>query len=481
MSSTLLLAIVLGYFALLFVIALITKGKSTGNENFFVGGRKSPWMVVAFGMIGASLSGVTFVSVPGWTMKTGMTYMQTVLGFAAGYIFIAKILLPLYYRLQLTSIYSYFKRRLGIYSYKSAASFFILSKTIGAAARLYIVTYILQVYILDHLGIPYVVTAAVTLILIWAYTFQGGIKTIVWTDTLQTFCMFGTLILIIVSVVQHLDLSPGQLVATITESPYSHVFDWDWQSPRFFWKQFLSGIFITIAMSGLDQDMMQKNLSCRSLKEAQKNMYWYGGAFIPANMLFLVLGILLITLSNSQGILLPTKGDELLPSFAATGALGQTTVIFFILGIIAAAFSSADSALTALTTSFCIDILGIEQNDMAKAKKTRMMVHVAITLFFILIMLLFNTLNISSIIDSIYTIASYTYGPLIGLFAFGLFTKLATIDKAVPFICILSPLLCFAFEKTITTFTNYKFGYELILINGFITFAGLWLLSKKTV
>ena len=472
--------IVLGYFAVLLLVARITKGKSSDNENFFLGGRKSPWMVVAFGMIGASLSGVTFVSVPGWTMSIDMTYMQTVIGFFFGYIFIARVLLPLYYRLQLTSIYSFIKGRLGIRSYKSAASFFILSKIIGAAARLYIVTTILQKFVFDYWNIPYVVTAAVILGLIWAYTFQGGIKTIVWTDMLQTFCMLGALVMIMVCIAQHMHLSPSGMVNTVAESPHFRIFDWDWHSPQFFWKQFISGIFITIAMSGLDQDMMQKNLSCRSLKEAKKNMYWYGSAFIPVNFLFLSLGVLLVALAQSKGIALPERGDDLLPMFAATGYLGDATLIFFTLGIIAAAFSSADSALTALTTSFCIDILGIEQKEVAEAKKTRMAVHLGITGCFIIIMLLFNVLNISSIINSIYQIASYTYGPLIGLFAFGLFTKRATLDKAVPFICIVSPLLCFAVEKTVTTFTDYKFGYELILANGFITFAGLWLFSKKS-
>ena len=480
MNTYLLSAIVLGYFALLLLIARITKGKTSENENFFLGGRKSPWMVVAFGMIGASLSGVTFVSVPGWAKSIDMTYMQTVVGFFFGYLFIAKILLPLYYRLRLTSIYSFFKGRLGIYSYKSAASFFILSKIMGAAARLFIVTYILQTYIFSHWNIPYVVTATVTLLLIWTYTFQGGIKTIVWTDTLQTFCMLGALVMIIVCIGQYMNLSPKGLVSTVADSPHFRFFEWNWQSPQFFWKQFISGIFITIAMSGLDQDMMQKNLSCRSLKEAQKNMYWYGSAFIPVNFLFLSLGILLVALAHSKGIALPEKGDELLPMFAATGYLGNATLIFFTVGIIAAAFSSADSALTALTTTFCIDILGIEHKDMANAKKTRMIVHFGITVFFIVIMLVFNALKINSIIDSIYRIASYTYGPLIGLFAFGMFTKRPTFDKAVPFICILSPLLCFALEKSVTTFTDYKFGYELLLANGFITFAGLWLFSKKS-
>ncbi|MDD6210881.1 MAG: sodium:solute symporter [Bacteroidales bacterium] len=479
MNSTLMASIVFGYFAILLLLARITRGKNNDNESFFLGGRCSPWVIVAFGMIGSSLSGVSFISVPGWVMSTKMTYLQTVLGFFAGYIVVAKVLLPLYYRLHLTSIYSFLKERLGIYSYKSAASFFILSKSIGAAARLYIVTVILQNYLLDGWNIPYIVTVAGILLLIWAYTCQGGIKTIIWTDTFQTFCMLGALVLIIFCVAKHMHLTSSGVISTITGSPYFKVFEWDWHSQQFFVKQFLSGIFITIAMTGLDQDMMQKNLSCRSLKEAQKNMYWYGGAFLPVNFLFLSLGILLISLAQYQGIPLPHKGDDLLPMFAASGVLGDATLIFFTFGITAAAFSSADSALTALTTTFCIDILGIEKKNMHQAKQTRMLVHLCITLCFIAIILIFKALNNRSIIDAIYLIASYTYGPLIGLFGFGLFTKRFVYDKVTPFICIASPLLCYALDKFIVVNSGYKLGYEIILINGLITFIGLQMFSRK--
>lgn len=471
--------IVFGYFAVLLIIARFTQNKTVGNDGFFLGQRNSPWFIVAFGMIGSSLSGVSFVSVPGWVKSVNMTYLQTALGFFVGYILIAKVLLPLYYRLHLISIYSFLKERLGIYSYKSAASFFILSKSIGAAARLFIVSVILQHYVFDAWGIPYIGTVSGLLLLIWAYTFQGGIKTIIWTDTLQTFAMLGALFMIIVCVARHMHLSASEVVTTICDSPYSQVFEWDWQSPQFFFKQFFSGIFITLAMTGLDQDMMQKNLSCRSLKDAQKNMYWYGSSFIPVNFLFLSLGILLISLAHYQGIPLPKKGDDLLPMFAASGLLGDATLIFFTVGIIAAAFSSADSALTALTTSFCIDLLGIEKQNIHKAKRTRLLVHFGITLCFIAIILIFKALNNRSIIDSIYLIASYTYGPLLGLFGFGLFSKRGVYDRATPFICIVSPLICYVLEYSLSTRFGYKIGYEMILVNGLLTFLGLQLFSKK--
>ena len=478
MTSSLMTFIVLGYFALLLIVARLTKGKEKGNEGFFLGGRQSPWIIVAIGMVGSSISGVSFISVPGWAMKTDMTYLQTALGFFLGYIIIAKVLLPLYYRLRLTSIYVYLKERFGVYSYKTAASYFLLSKSFGAAARLFVVTVVLQTYIFDSWGIPYLLSVIVILLLIWAYTWQGGIRTIIWTDTLQTFFMLGALVMTIVCVGKYMHLSPYGMVKTVTESPHFKIFDWNWQSPQFFWKQFLSGIFITIGMSGLDQDMMQKNLSCRSLRDAQKNMYWYGSAFIPFNFIFLVLGILLIAFAGSNNIALPEKGDELLPMFV-TGYLGNATLIFFTLGIIAAAFSSADSALTALTTSFCVDILGIEKQKASKAKKNRILVHWGVTLCFIAIILIFKSFNSSSIIDVIYKIASYTYGPLIGLFGFGLFTKRQIFDKAAPFICLLSPLLCYVLGYIVAHYSKYEFGYELILINGLITFAGLWIFSKK--
>ena len=479
MNNFLMAFIVFGYFVLLLLVAKLTQNRVANNDSFFLGKRNSPWFIVAFGMIGSSLSGVSFVSVPGWVISINMTYLQTAFGFLIGYVLIAKILLPIYYRLNLISIYSFLKDRLGFYSYKSGASFFILSKCIGAAARLYIVSVILQYYVFDAWCIPYVVTVSVFLLLIWGYTFQGGIKTIIWTDTLQTFAMIGALIMIIICIARHMHLSPSEVVSTIYNSPYSQVFEWDWQSPQFFFKQFLGGVFIALAMNGLDQDMMQKNLSCRSLKEAQKNMYWYGSFFIPVNFLFLSLGILLISLAHYQGIPLPSNGDDLLPMFAASGLLGNVTLVFFTIGIIAAAFSSADSALTALTTTFCIDILGIERQDVQKAKRTRLFVHFGITLCFIAIILIFKALNNRSIIDSIYLIASYTYGPLLGLFGFGLFSKRVVYDRVTPFICIVSPLMCYALEYIFSTWFGYIMGYEIILVNGLFTFLGLFLFSKK--
>ena len=477
MNGIYILLTIIVYFLLLMGVARLTN-RNADNDAFFRGNRKSPWYVVAFGMIGASLSGVTFVSVPGMVRGIDMTYMQTCMGFFVGYIIIAHVLLPLYYRLNLTTIYSYLNSRIGRYSYKTGASFFLLSKMIGAAARLYLVCLILQHYVFDDLHIPFAVSVIGIVVLIWLYTRKSGIKTIVWTDSFQTFCLLAALGLILYQVGRQMNLDATGMVQAITESDYSRIFVFDdWQSKQNFFKQFFSGIFITIVMTGLDQDMMQKNLSCRNLREAQKNMYSYGVSFVPVNLLFLSLGVLLLLLASQQGLTLPEAGDDILPFFAAEGRLGFATLVFFTIGIIAAAFSSADSALTALTTSFCIDILGIERTDDQHAEKKRKWSHFFISVVFIGFILLFKAANNDSIIDAIYTIASYTYGPLLGLFAFGLFTKWQPRDKFVPVVAILSPFVCYAIDRAVYESTGYQFGYEMLMFNGLLTFVGLSLLS----
>ncbi|MBQ8530960.1 MAG: sodium:solute symporter [Parabacteroides sp.] len=478
MNSYIILFIIAAYFGILLLIAWITGRKSSNNEAFFLGNRKSPWYIVSIGMVGASLSGVTFISVPGMVRSIDMTYMQTVLGFFVGYILIAKILLPLYYKLQLTTIYSYLRDRIGPHSYKTGASFFLLSKIVGAAARLYLVVLILQHYVFNTWNIPFFITVIISIFLVWLYTYRSGIKTIIWTDTLQTLCLIAMLVVIIWQVKDKMGLDFGNMIQTIHSSPHFRIFEFDdWNSPQHFVKQFFSGIFITIVMTGLDQDMMQKNLSCKSLKDAQKNMYAYGFAFTPVNFLFLSLGVLLLTLAYQQHIELPALNDDILPMFCTSGILGHSILIFFTIGIIAAAFSSADSALTALTTSFCIDILGIEKEKAEQAKRTRLAVHLLISALFALIILVFKAVNNRSVIDAIYMIASYTYGPLLGLFLFGLFTQKRPRDKYVPYICLLSPLICFTIDHLTKQYTGYVFGYEMLMLNGSITFFGLWLAS----
>lgn len=480
MNSYIILSIIAIYFGILLLIAWITGRKSTSNDAFFLGNRKSPWYIVSIGMIGTSLSGVTFVSVPGMVRSIDMTYMQTVFGFFFGYILIAKVLLPLYYKLKLTSIYSYLGDRIGKRSYKTGASFFLLSKIVGAAARLYLVVLILQHYVFSTWNIPFWVTVIISIFLVWLYTYRSGIKTIIWTDTLQALCLVAMLVVIIWKVKDAMDLDMGGMIQTLTENPHFRIFEFnDWHSTQHFVKQFFSGIFITIVMTGLDQDMMQKNLSCKSLKDAQKNMYTYGFAFTPVNFLFLALGVLLLSLTSQKNIELPALNDDILPMFCTSGILGHSILIFFTIGIIAAAFSSADSALTALTTSFCVDILGVEKEEANKAKRTRLMVHLLISALFAIIILIFKAVNSRSVIDAIYMIASYTYGPLLGLFVFGLFTKKQPRDKYVPYICILSPLICFATDYLVKQHTGYAFGYEMLMLNGAITFFGLWAASVK--
>ena len=464
---------ILAYFCILLVFSRFTSRRAT-NSTFYRADRRSPWYMVAFGMIGASISGITFVSVPGMAVKTDMTYLQMCFGFIFGYLIVAFVLLPVYYRLNLTTIYTYLQTRLGRRAYKTGSSFFLLSKLIGAAVRFYVVCIILQRFVLDQLGIPFLVTVVFMVGLIWLYTRKGGIKTLVWTDSFQTLCMFLALILIIFHVMTALHLNLNQAVTAIANDSHSRVFIWqDWTSKQNFWKMFLSGIFIVIVMTGLDQDMMQKNLTCKSLREAQKDMCSYGLAFVPANLLFLSLGILLMMLSHREGIAIPCATDDLLPMFAATGSLGSLVIVLFTIGIVAASFSSADSAMTALTTTWCVDIM--EKKDDEKLRKRT---HLSFALLFVVFILAFKALNSTSVIDAIYIICSYTYGPLLGLFVFGLFTRWQVKDRYVPYIAIISPVICFAIETITKQITGYEFGYELLMVNGLLTFVGLYLCRK---
>lgn len=466
----LILTTVLIYFAVLFGISRLTSRKAD-NETFYRANRKSPWYMVAFGMIGASVSGASFVSVPGMVMHMDMTYMQTCIGFILGYFAVAFILLPVYYRLNLTTIYSYLRGRLGPRSYKTGAAFFILSDLTAVAVKFYVVCIILQRFVLDAYGVPFAVTVPVLMFLIWLYTHKGGIKTLVWTDTVQTACMLGALVLIIVKVAGALDMNITEVARAVAADSHSRMFVFDdWMSTQNFWKQLISGAFIVIVMTGLNQNMMQKNLTCKTLGEARKDMCAYGFAFVPVNLLFLCLGVLLMMLAKRNGMALPDSPDELLPMFAATGLLGPTVVVLFMIGIVAASASTVDSSLTALTTSYCVDIK--EKPDDISLRRR---VHVAIALLFVVFILLFKAINSTSVIDAIYILCSYTYGPLLGLFAFGLLTKRQVTDKAAPYIAVVSPLICLAANYFVPAATGYKFGYELLLLNGMITFAGLWL------
>ncbi|MBQ8046743.1 MAG: sodium:solute symporter [Prevotella sp.] len=466
---------ILGYFAVLLLFSRLTTRKSD-NETFYRANRRSPWYMVAFGMVGASISGVTFVSVPGMAVKTDMTYMQTCLGFILGYLAVAFVLLPVYYRLNLTTIYTYLLERLGRRSYKTGACFFLLSKMTGAAVRFFVVCFILQRFVLDAAGIPFWVTVPLMVLLIWLYTRRGGIKTLVWTDSFQTLCMFTALILIIYKVVGALDMTVAEAVKAVANDEHSRMFVFgDWVSRQNFLKMFLSGIFITIVMTGLDQDMMQKNMTCRNLRDAQKDMCTYGLAFAPANLLFLSLGVLLMMLARREGLPIPASGDELLPMFAATGALGKEVVVLFTIGIVAASFSSADSALTSLTTSWCVDIC--ERPDDERLRRRS---HIGMAVVFTLFILAFRMVNSTSVIDAIYILCSYTYGPLLGLFSFGLFTRRPVNDRLVPYVCIASPLLCLALDTFAKQLFGYVFGYELLMLNGLFTFLGLWFLPGKS-
>lgn len=481
-SAWFMLATLLAYF---FILLVISRHSSTqgaqGNNAFFRAGRQSPWWMVAFGMIGASISGVTFISVPGWAANTGMTYLQMCLGFIVGYIVVAIVLLPLYYRLKLTSIYAYLGTRFGKRTHRTGALFFVLSKLTGAAARLYLVCVVLAQFVTTPLlrdGIvPFALTACAVLLLIWLYTHQSGIQTVVRTDALQTACLLLAAVGIVVAAMHTMQLNWQGAINTIAESPMCRMWEWDVTSKQAFWRQFLSGVFIVVVMTGLDQDMMQKNLTCRNLREAQKDMCCYGLAFLPVNALFLGMGILLYSLCAQQGITPPATGDELLPWLVSSGTLGQWVIIPFTIGIVAAAFSSADSAMTALTTTICVDLLGIseENEQQTHAETLRRLVHIAVAVAFALCILIFKVVGNDNILNAIYVMASYTYGPLLGLYAFGLFTKQHIDDRFTPYICLAAPLICGLLDHYAPLWWGYSFGYELLMLNGLLTFGALWI------
>lgn len=468
MTPTFILSIIAAYFLVLIMISYFT-GKSDSNEAFFLGDKQSPWYVVAFGMIGASLSGVTFISVPGWVESSQFSYLQMVLGMTAGYVVIANILMPLYYKLNLTSIYGYLEQRFGSVSYRTGSFFFLLSRTIGASFRLYLVANVLQIAIFDAWNVPFWLTVSLTILLIWLYTFRSGIKTIIWTDTLQTLFMLLAVGVSIWLMSDHMQLGLGDLVNTIQSSDYSQIFFWE--GKQHFLKQFFSGMFIAIVMTGLDQDMMQKNLSCPNLKDAKKNMYWFSVALIVVNIFFLGLGAMLYIFAEQQGLSI-TKGDDLFPIVALQGGLGMGVGVFFILGLIAAAYSSADSALTSLTTAFCVDFLKIEDRSKKEQVSQRKRVHIAFSLVLVLAILIFKAINDESVIAALFKVAGYTYGPLLGLYAFGLFTKWQVRDKMVPIVAVSSPVICYILQLYIS------FGFELLMVNGAITFLGLYLLKR---
>jgi SSS family transporter len=478
MSNSILI-IMVAYLAIIMLISYLSGRKSSDNDTFFLANRSTPWYVVAIGMLGDSISGVTFVSVPGMVRDFDMTYMQLVMGFFVGYIVVAYVLLPLYYRLRLVSIYTYLKGRFGMHSYKTGASFFLLSKMVGASAKLYLVVLILQSLVFEQLGVPFAVTVVGLVFVIWLYTFRGGMGTIIWTDVLQTVSLLLALGLIIWQVASQMGFGVKDVVDAVQQSSHSRIFVFDdWHSRQNFFKQFFSGVFIVIVMTGLDQNMMQKNLTCRNLKEAQKNMLTYGFGFIPMNFLFLALGILLLMFASRSGIVLPTASDNILPLLASE-YLGTPVLLCFTVGVVAASFSNADSALTSLTTSFCVDILGMKQGSGQQTKRLRTIVHTAVCVVFVLVILFINGMQQTNVLNTIYVAVSYTYGPLLGLFAFGLFCKRAVRDWLVPYVCVLAPVLSYLLEWTLKTAFQYQVGYEILLFNGAVTFTGLWLIRTR--
>lgn len=460
------------YFGLLLLISYFTS-RGADTNAFFTANRESPWWLVAFGMIGTSISGLTFISVPGAVGKTFFTYYQVILGHSLGYLTIALVLMPLYYRLNLISIYGYLETRFGFWSYKTGSAFFLLSRTIGSAARLYLAVNVLQIAIFAPIGVPFVVTVFISIALIWLYTYRGGVKTIIWTDTLQTFFLLIALFITIYLVGQKMNMGLGEMVNAIQASPLSHMLEWDWKSPHFFGKDFLAGVFIAIVMTGLDQDLMQKNLTCKSIGEAQKNMFWFYWVLLFINILFLSLGALLYMYAQTNQIAIPTKTDELYPLLALGGEFGTLAAVTFLLGIIAASYASSDSALTALTTSFCIDFLRIEKFKEAKREKLKQRVHLGFSALFFIVIGLFHIFNTQELISAVFNLAGYTYGPLLGLFSFGLFTKYGVKDKLVPSICLASPLITFVLEMQAQALFG-GFGFAKLILNGAVCFLLLW-------
>lgn len=482
MSPVLILVIFFIYTIILFSVTWLTARKAD-NQSFFIGNKVSPWFVVAYGMIGASLSGVTFMSVPGWVKDTQFSYMVVVLGYLFGYFVIALVLLPMYYRLKLTSIYSYLGQRFGFWSYKTGAGFFIISRTLGASLRMFLVIKVLQIFVFDAWNIPFWVNVLIFITLIILYTLKGGIRTIIWTDTLQTTFMLLAVVLSVIYIGKNLHIPLIKLASIVKESPASKMFITDWHHPRFFLKQFFSGMFITIVMTGLDQEMMQKNLSCRNIKEAQKNMFTFSGILIFVNLLFLFMGAILLIFIQTKGVSVASS-DDIFPTVAIK-YLGPVAGVVFLIGLISAAFPSADGALTSLTTSVSIDFLGLENKEGTPEKlktKIRYIVHLTIAFIFFISVMIFSKLSDRAVIDKLFTIAGYTYGPLLGLYSFGLFTKRIVNDRITPAIAIISPVACFFLSTySVRLFNGYKFGFELLLLNGLLTFIGLYLFSKNPV
>ena len=474
------LAAMSAYFLLLLFVSR-RSGSTNNNDTFFRAGHSSHWGMVAFGMIGASISGVSLVSVPGWVGTTGMTYLQMCFGFILGYAAVAFLLLPLYYRLRLTSIYGYLGQRFGQRAHRTGSLFFIISKLTGAAARMYLACLVLHEFVARPLGIPFPLTVLVPLLLIWCYTRRNGIAALVRTDVLQTACLLLSAAILLWAAADVLGLDLQGTITTIRRSPLSRVWEWDAQSPQAFWRQFLSGVFIVIVMTGLDQDMMQKNLTCRSLREAQRDMCTYGLCFVPVNLLLLGLGVLLHSVCMAKGLAIPSRGDELLPTVIASGVLGAWVTIPFSIGLIAAAFSSADSALTSLTTSVCVDLLQLERKDTNEAQQSRQrsLVHICIVALFLACILVFYEVGSGSVIDLIYRLASYTYAPLLGLYAFGILTRRRPADRAIPYVALATPALCAALDYLAPQYLNYHFGYELLMVGGALTFLGLWATSFR--
>ena len=487
MNPQLVLSVIIGYFIVLIIISHFTSKKAT-NETFFTGNRQSPWFVVAFGMIGASLSGVTFISIPGEVgalistkepVYKAFTYFQLVLGYLLGYYVIANVLMPMYYRLNLVSIYTYLDQRFGIKTYKTGSSFFLISQSMGAALRLFLVAGVLQIAFFSAYNIPFMITVAVTILLIWIYTFRAGIKTIVWTDTLQTTFMLLAVVITIVIISRSLNLTFDGLLTTINEHEYAKIFEWDWKSSKFFFKQFFSGAFIAIVMTGLDQNMMQKNLTCRNIGEAKKNMYWFSIILVPVNFLFLTLGLLLYLYAGEMGIAIPERSDDLYPILALQHFSALVGIVF-LLGIIAAAFSSADSALTALTTAFCVDFLDLDKLSEKKKKQRRLTVHIGFSIVLFLIIVIFRIINDDSVISAVFTVAGYTYGPLLGLYTFGLFTKWKTKDNLVPYVAISAPIITYFLSRySSSIIPGYNMGFEVLILNGLLTCLGLMMIRKK--
>ena len=480
MNTTIALVILVAYFAMLIVVSFYTS-RGADTTTFFTANRQSPWWLVAFGMIGTSLSGVTFISVPGAVGKIGFSYFQVVLGYIVGYFVIGSVLMPLYYRLNLISIYGYLEQRFGFWSYKIGAGFFLLARTVGSAVRLYVAANVLQLALFNALGVPFEVSVLITIGLIWLYTFKGGVKTIILTDSLQTIFLVTAVVLTIVLISQQLGLSFSGLVQTVKESSMSQVFFWDSNDPKNFVKQFISGAFIAIVMTGLDQDLMQKNLTCKNIGEAQKNMFWFTLTLVFVNFMFLSLGVLLYQYAQREGIAIPARTDDLYP-LLALNHLGLVVGITFLLGITAATYASADSALTALTTSFCIDFMNVEKRPEAERSRIKHVVHIGFSLLFYVVIIVFRQLNSKEVITAVFDIAGYTYGPLLGLYAFGMFNKRPVMDRFVPFICLASPVLTYIVnENSAAWFGGYQFGFERLLLNGLFTFVGLWAVSKPVV